>query len=52
MVSLTYRPIFIKVLEIIEISVGGLSVICGIINLLIIYYMKVWNQFIVYVNNC
>lgn len=30
----------------IQISVGSLSCVCGIITLLLIYYMKVWNRFL------
>ena len=51
MVWIFYQPIFFKAMYCLQISIGGLSVICGIINLLIIYYMKVWNQFVLLVTN-
>ena len=44
-------PPFLVAINCIQISIGGISVICGIINLLMIYYMKVWNQFVLLVAN-
>ena len=51
MVWLTYIPKILLAMNCLQISIGGLSVICGMVNLLIIYYMKVWNQFILLVVN-
>ena len=32
-------------------SVGTISVICGIVNLFLIFYMNIWNQFILIIIN-
>lgn len=40
-----------KVFFIIEIIIGSTSVVCGFINLLLIYFMKVWNPFILIITN-
>ena len=46
MVWFSYLPTFNFAMYGLQIAVGSISIICGIANLLLIYHMKIWNQFI------
>ena len=51
MVWFSYWPTFYIAMDGLQIAIGTLSIISGIANLHLIYYMKVWNQFMLLIVN-
>lgn len=51
MVWFSDEATYILISNCLQISIGSCSILCGVLNLLLIYYMKIWNHFIILIFN-